>query len=111
MRRGVNPACPRPSARAIEKQPACAAAISSSGLVPFSFSKRVLKEYRPSKAPLPGFMVPDPSASEPFHSASALRSTIASLRHFASAFHISTIQRDDYAACLRRRLLIPSELL
>src|SRR5215472_16227937 len=28
------------------KQPACAAAISSSGLVPFSFSKRVLKEIR-----------------------------------------------------------------
>ena len=31
-------------ASAIVKQPACAAAISSSGLVPFSFSKRVLNE-------------------------------------------------------------------
>jgi len=30
--------------RAIVKQPAWAAAMSSSGLVPFSFSKRVLKE-------------------------------------------------------------------
>src|SRR6185312_13628728 len=89
MRRGVNPAWPRPSASAIEKQPACAGAISSSGLVPFSFSNRVLNEYRPSKAPLPSFMVPDPSVSEPSQSASALRSTIGSL-HFnlVSAHHV-----------------------
>ncbi|HZL70006.1 MAG TPA: hypothetical protein VFC29_22060 [Candidatus Limnocylindrales bacterium] len=30
----------------MEKQPACAAAISSSGFVPAPFSKRVLKEFR-----------------------------------------------------------------
>src|SRR6478752_9971201 len=42
---GVKPASCRPKASAIVKQPAWAAAINSSGLVPFSFSKRVLKEY------------------------------------------------------------------
>ena len=31
--------------RAIEKQPACAAAMSSSGFVPLPSSKRVLNEY------------------------------------------------------------------
>src|ERR1051326_2853477 len=50
----------RPSApeSAIEKQPAWAAPISSSGFVPGSSSKRVPKEYWPSKAPLPSDMVP-----------------------------------------------------
>src|SRR3954464_14577952 len=49
---GLNPAACRPNANAIVKQPACAAAISSSGLVPFSFSNRVLKEYGvPSSTP------------------------------------------------------------
>src|ERR1700733_4275549 len=37
-------ACNR-NATAIVKHPACAAAINSSGLVPFSFSNRVLNEY------------------------------------------------------------------
>src|SRR5262244_4577311 len=41
---GVKPAPCRPKASAMVKHPACAAAISSSGLVPFSFSKRVLNE-------------------------------------------------------------------
>src|SRR6516162_9285142 len=41
---GVKPAPWRPKASAMVKQPACAAAISSSGLVPFSLSKRVLNE-------------------------------------------------------------------
>src|SRR4029077_20887102 len=48
------------------KQPACAAAISSSGLVPFSFSNLVLKEYGVSAStpesverfPLPARPVP-----------------------------------------------------
>jgi hypothetical protein len=39
-----NPAACIPNASAIVKQPACAAAMSSSGLVPFSFSNRVRKE-------------------------------------------------------------------
>jgi len=44
MLSGVNPACVNCAERAMEKQPACAAANSSSGLVPCSFSKRVRKE-------------------------------------------------------------------
>ena len=42
---GVKPALCRLKANAMVKHPACATAISSSGLVPFSFSKRVLNEY------------------------------------------------------------------
>src|SRR5439155_11466695 len=42
---GVMPALPSSAEQAIEKQPACAAAMSSSGFVPMPFSKRVLKEY------------------------------------------------------------------
>src|SRR4051812_48222600 len=41
---GSSPAACRPNANAMVKQPACAAAISSSGFVPFSLSKRVLNE-------------------------------------------------------------------
>ena len=48
------PKKPRPAERAIEKQDAWAAAISSSGLVPGSFSKRVVNPYFTSfSAPLP----------------------------------------------------------
>jgi len=42
---GVNPAAPKTKLNFILKQPACAAAISSSGLVPTPSSKRVLYEY------------------------------------------------------------------
>src|SRR5205807_3252396 len=57
-------------ARAIVKHPAWAAAINSSGLVPFSFSKRVLKEYGVSAStpesverfPLPARPVPRQTA-------------------------------------------------
>src|SRR6185437_505727 len=42
---GVNPARSSWKASAMVKHPAWAAAISSSGFVPFSFSKRVLNEY------------------------------------------------------------------
>src|SRR5262245_51650579 len=45
MDSGVMPALPSSAENAIEKQPAWAAAMSSSGLVPTPFSKRVLKEY------------------------------------------------------------------
>ena len=43
MLSAVIPASPRNSDSAIEKHAACAAAISSSGFVPFSFSNRMLK--------------------------------------------------------------------
>ena len=41
----VMPALPSCPESAIEKQPACAAAISSSGFVPLPSSNRVLNEY------------------------------------------------------------------
>ena len=43
IRVGVKPALVSAKASAIEKQPACEAARSSSGLVPFTSPKRVLK--------------------------------------------------------------------
>ena len=43
MLSGVNPSFAMKSDSAMEKQAACAAATSSSGLVPFSFSNRLLK--------------------------------------------------------------------
>src|SRR5262245_52250543 len=59
---------------AIEKQPACAAAISSSGFVPLPSSKRVLNEYCVScSTPLCDEIVPRPSFSPPFQTADALR--------------------------------------
>src|SRR5271163_1697614 len=60
---------------AIVKQPACAAAISSSGLVPTPFSKRVPKLYCAScKVPLCVEIVPLPAFRLPCHFALALRS-------------------------------------
>src|SRR3954454_449247 len=80
MRSGVIPALPSSAERAIEKQPACAAAISSSGLVPFPSSKRVLNEYCVfARTPLSVEMVPLPSLSPPFHSADALRFMVSLL--------------------------------
>ncbi len=45
MDSGLKPALPSSDENAIEKQPAWAAAINSSGFVPTPFSKRVLNEY------------------------------------------------------------------
>src|SRR6185312_12508922 len=59
---------------AIEKQPACAAAINSSGLVPGAFSKRVPNEYWVfDRTPLSVEIVPRPDLRSPFHMADALR--------------------------------------
>src|SRR5437016_14266716 len=59
---------------AMEKQAACAAAISSSGLVPGVFSKRVTKEYGVlDSTPLEAETTPLPSFSPPFQTALALR--------------------------------------
>src|SRR5438046_8131567 len=74
--RGGCPAWVRPSDRAIVKHPACAAPRSSSGFVPGADSKRVLKEYGPSKAPLPRRMLPLPLRRSPFHFALAVRSML-----------------------------------
>ena len=62
IRSAVMPAAPSCPDRAIEKQPAWAAAINSSGLVPLPSSKRVLKEYCVSaRTPLSVEIVPLPS--------------------------------------------------
>src|SRR5215212_4784928 len=68
----VNPAPPRIMENAMEKQPACAAPMSSSGLVPCSPSNRVLKEYGfADKAPEPVESVPEPSLRVPCQTADA----------------------------------------
>src|ERR1044071_8063973 len=60
--------------KAIEKQPACAAAINSSGLVPIPSSKRVLNEYWVlERTPLSVEMLPLPSLSPPVQTADAFR--------------------------------------
>src|SRR5689334_5914036 len=59
--------------KAMEKQPACAAPMSSSGFVPGSPSKRVRKEYGFAlSAPEPVLRVPEPSLRLPFQTADAL---------------------------------------
>jgi hypothetical protein len=56
----------------MEKQPACAAATSSSGLVPRPFSNRVLKEYDVCEmTPLSVEIVPCPSLRLPSQTADA----------------------------------------
>src|SRR5690606_37675016 len=73
----VCPAFSSSADRYIEKQPACAAPISSSGLVPGVSPKRVPKLNGPSKAPLPSFMRPEPCFSVPCHEADAFRTVIS----------------------------------
>src|SRR5664279_3318390 len=71
---GVKPALPSSAENAIEKQPACAAAMSSSGFVPTPFSKRVLNEYCVSlSVPLSVEMLPLPVFKSPCQTADALR--------------------------------------
>src|ERR1022692_4249317 len=70
----VMPAFPSCADSAMEKQPACAAAISSYGLVPAPFSKRVLKEYWVwLRTPLCVETVPFPSFKPPDQWALAVR--------------------------------------
>ena len=64
---------------AIEKQPACAAPISSSGFVPGPSSKRERNENWPSKAPEPSAIVPAPLCRSPLHFADAVRTAMAVL--------------------------------
>src|SRR5579864_1055940 len=74
MLSGVRFAPPSCAESAIEKQPACAAAISSSGFVPGAFSKRVVNEYCVLFSTPPGAdIVPLPSFNPPFQIALALR--------------------------------------
>src|SRR6185369_9878888 len=74
MLSAVMPALPNCAESAIEKQPACAAAISSSGFVPLPSSNRVLNEYCVfDKTPLSVDTVPLPSLRPPFQTADPLR--------------------------------------
>src|SRR5213075_1678514 len=98
MRFGVKPAFPRPADSAMEKHPACAAAINSSGLVPSASSNRDANEYFPSNAPLPSFTVPLPSRRLPFHSASDFRIAMRRMlsqdvAHFLLGAHVQRADR------------------
>src|SRR5215471_5332400 len=74
MLSGVRFAPPSCADNAMEKQAACAAAISSSGFVPGAFSKRVVNEYGVLLNTPPGAeMLPFPSLRPPFQTALALR--------------------------------------
>src|SRR5215467_8411061 len=81
----VMPALPNCADSAIVKHPACAAASSSSGLVPIPFSKRVLKEYCVClSTPLSVDIVPFPSFNPPCQTAEPFRCMTALL--LASVF-------------------------
>src|SRR5699024_8514922 len=70
---------PRIIDSAMEKQPAWAAAINSSGLVPSPLSKRVANEYWVSdNTPLSVDMAPLPSLRPPSQTADALRFMVVS---------------------------------
>jgi len=70
MLSGVSLAAPNCPEKAMEKQPACAAAMSSSGLVPMPFSKREENEYCVlDNTPLSELIVPLPSIIPPLHTA------------------------------------------
>jgi hypothetical protein len=74
MLSAVMPAFPSCPDSAIEKHPACAAAISSSGFVPLPSSNRVLNEYGVfDRTPLSVETVPLPSLRPPFQTADPLR--------------------------------------
>src|SRR5216117_1737233 len=66
------PAFSRPAESAMLKQPACAAASSSSGFDPFLPSKRVPKLNEPLNTPLCALKLPLPSLSLPSQTATAL---------------------------------------
>src|SRR5881409_575143 len=75
MRSGRYPARSSSPDRAIEKQPAWAAATSSSGFVPGVSPNRIAKLYgTPFSAPLAVDTAPFPSLRPPFHCALAFRS-------------------------------------
>src|SRR5262245_20395149 len=80
----VSGGCPAPlrrNASAIVKQPACAAAMSSSGLVPLPSPNRAVNEYGVSASvPLWVVRAPRPSLPEPLHAAVAFLLIVAMSR-------------------------------
>src|SRR5256714_1622145 len=92
MLSAVRPALPSWPESAIEKQPACAAAINSSGFVPLPSSKRVLNEYCVcSSTPLSVEIVPLPSLRPPCQTAEALR--------FIGFSYLFVIDHDEINQC------------
>src|SRR5215469_1525992 len=82
MLSGVRFAVPSCADSAIEKHPACAAAISSSGLVPGAFSNLVVNEYGVLFSTPPGADInPLPSFNPPFQTALAFRCMTFSLQY------------------------------
>src|SRR5437660_12550607 len=74
IRSGVIPALPSSAERAMDRQPACAAAMSSSGLVPLPFSNRVVNEYWVlERTPLSVETMPLPPFKSPCQTADAFR--------------------------------------
>src|SRR5665213_558270 len=83
-RLGEKPALPKLADNAIVKQPACAAAMSSSGLVPAAVSKRVANEYGVSfSTPLCVASAPWPLLRSPDQIADAVRFIAMLLRSCA----------------------------
>src|SRR5689334_11916795 len=81
--------------RAIEKQAACAAAISCSGFEPGPSSKRDLNVYPPLIVS-PAVNVPVPVGMSPFHSALPLAGIVAS-----SLVNRARVERRRYSGCRR----------
>src|SRR5712664_1709732 len=94
----VKPAPPSCAESAIVKHPACAAANSSSGLVPTPFSKRVLKEYWVClRTPLSVEIDPLPLLRSPCQTALPLRCMLFLLAAF-EAFERFVISRIRFFA-------------
>src|SRR5690606_19228246 len=102
IRSGWSPARDSPAESAIEKQPACAAASSSSGFVPCPSSKRDANEYGPSYAPLCIRILPCPSLNVPDHSAVADRTGIRSSPWCSRETFTCTSTRTAYENAGRR---------
>src|SRR5204863_1702923 len=109
---------PSSAENAIEKQPACAAAMSSSGFVPMPSSKRALNEYCVSlSTPLSVEMLPLPPFKSPRQTADALRFNIiafrlegarirsASLKLAAASLHLKQLDGPGSGARLCQSLL------
>src|SRR6266536_1004587 len=100
---GVIPAFPNSADSAIEKQPACAAATSSSGFVPRAFSKRVLNEYGAcERTPLSVETVPLPSLRLPCQTADAVRFIFVLLGGLVFGWFF----KSGPAACLKHFVLL-----
>src|SRR5882724_3491213 len=103
----VKPAAPSCPERAIEKQPACAAASNSSGLVPTPFSNRVLKEYCVCfSVPLSVEIVPLPPLRSPCQTALALRCMLLLLLQASAHLKNQNECREFDSRALRKGILI-----